>query len=201
MLASTYDPAGGASQVAFTTLPQVLLLKSLISPIMVTDILLSNIGPDYTLVWDIPPIGITLEINNPGVATDQFVFAHAAETLRLKNLVQPTINDFSLAQHDHLNAVGGGLVGGSNFAWVFGANSLQVVTTSWATAGAEQIPETAGAGVTLLSGGIFPVEPGQYEVNASLQFNCDDGDDADLVAVRWQRLNSTSGVWENILGT
>lgn len=201
MLASVYDNSGIAQQLVGTTALQVLSGKSLDSPAMLTDILLSNVGPDYTIVWDVPPIGITLEIKNPGVVTDQFVFAHAAATLLLKTLVQPTINDFSLAQHDHNNAAGGGLIGGSNFAWVRGSSSPQVITTSWETARADSVPEESGASVTLLSDGIFPVEQGQYEVNASLRWNCDDADDGDLVAVRWQRFNSTSGLWENILGT
>ncbi len=201
MLASTYDPAGIAQQLVGTLAAQILSGKTLDQAIMLTDILLSNIGPDYTIVWDVPPSAITLEITNPGVSVDQFVFAHAPEFLWDKTMFNVVIQDFSLAQHDHNDAAGGGLIGGSNFAWVLGDNFGQIVNAAWTTILLDRVEETAGTGVTLLTDGIYPTDPGQYEVNASTRWDCEDAADGDFVAVRWQKFNSTSGLWETISGT
>lgn len=201
MLKSVYDPVGIVQQLVGVDFTQILRNKSHIQPIMVTDILLSNVGPDYTIKWDIPPSAISLLIANPGSVSDHFVFRNSLDTLTRKTLTQPIIADFTLAQHSHTGADSGGLIGGANYAWARGSQLPQVVTTSWVTAGLDVIPLQSGGGITLLNDAILPVEPGTYEIHQSVQWNCDDGDDADLVTVRWQRFNSTSGLWEGIPGT
>ena len=201
MKAADYDPSGILEQLVGISATQILTGKTYTDPIFTGDILLSNIGPDYTIQWDIPPSAITLEITNPGVATDQFVFAHAPEFLWDKTLFRAIIQDFSLSQHDHNDAAGGGLIGGSNFAWVLGDVGGQTVNTAWTTVLLDRVEETAGTGVQILTDAIFPTDPGQYEVNASTRWDCEDAADGDFVNVRWQRFNSTSGLWETIPGT
>lgn len=201
MLKAVYDPVGVVQQLVGTDFTQILRNKSHIQPIMVTDILLSNVGPDYTIKWDIPPSAISLLIANPGSVSDHFVFRNSLDTLTRKTLTQPTIGDFTLAQHTHSDVAGGGLIGGANFAWVRGSALPQLVTTAWITAGLDVIPNQSGGGVTLSNDAVFPVEEGTYEIHQSIAWNCDDGDDSDLVTVRWQRFNSSTGLWEGIPGT
>lgn len=86
------------------------------SPTIENSIILRTLSTDPAINLTFTPVVAsdrTINFPDPGIPTDFIVYGNAAQTLSNKTLsgvvlTNPTITDFTNAQHDHSNAAGGG---------------------------------------------------------------------------------------------
>ena len=78
----TFDDPGGshADSVAYLAASQTLYLKTLVSPVINTQMTLDQASFDYTMTWADPSAARALQILDPGVATATFAFLEKSQT-------------------------------------------------------------------------------------------------------------------------
>jgi hypothetical protein len=75
---------------SFIGAAQILVAKTLTSPIMGTSVVLDQTTEDYTVTWDDPAAARAISIPDP-LGTDVFVFRDMIQTLLAKTLTDPII--------------------------------------------------------------------------------------------------------------
>jgi hypothetical protein len=108
--------------------------QTLSSPIIQNSLVLQTLSTNPTLTLTFSPApsaSRTINFPDPGISSDSVCYLNATQTLTNKTLTgvtfggQPTITDFTNAQHNHDNAAGGGQFDHSNLLLLSADNHPQ----------------------------------------------------------------------------
>lgn len=100
----------GTETVSFVELAETLKNKTL----DVSTMIIKDITNDKSLSFDLSPIASTSLATLTIPTSGTVVLLNAIQILSNKTLVTPTIANFTNAQHDHSNSIGGGQIAHSN---------------------------------------------------------------------------------------